>query len=59
MREFPVQRIRRADDLEASLFGRLSAREKARVDRLAAEAAGRRANRPQPQCIDPDGTLSR
>jgi hypothetical protein len=48
-----VQRIGRADDLEARVFGRLSAREKARVDRLAAEAAGRRANGPQLQSVDP------
>ncbi|MGA8600228.1 MAG: hypothetical protein WB663_02355 [Beijerinckiaceae bacterium] len=38
-----MQSAKRADDLEFRMFGRLSEREKARVERLAVEAAKRRA----------------
>jgi hypothetical protein len=38
-----MQSAKRVDDLEFRMFGRLSEREKARVERLAAEAAKRRA----------------
>jgi|KBSMisStaDraftv2_1062788.scaffolds.fasta_scaffold2753236_1 hypothetical protein len=38
-----MQSAKRAEDLEFRMFGRLSEREKARVERLAAEAAKRRA----------------
>jgi hypothetical protein len=38
-----MQSAKRAEDLELRLFGRLSEREKVRVERLAAEAAKRRA----------------
>jgi hypothetical protein len=37
-----MQPVRRADEIESRLFGRLSARESARAKRLAAELAQRR-----------------
>jgi hypothetical protein len=38
-----MQSAKRAEDLEFRMFGRLSEREKVRVERLAVEAAKRRA----------------
>jgi hypothetical protein len=38
-----MQSVKRADDLESRLFGRLNERESARVQRFAAELVQRRA----------------
>ena len=38
-----MQSAKRADDLEFRMFGRLNERERARAERLAVEAAKRRA----------------
>jgi hypothetical protein len=53
MKNVPVQRIGRADDLEVRLFGRLSPREKVRGDRLAAEAGRRRVSSQMPRTNEP------
>jgi hypothetical protein len=39
-----MQPVKRVDDLESRLFGRLSERENARVQRFAAELVQRRAH---------------
>jgi hypothetical protein len=44
LKRLAMQSVKRADDLESRLFGRLSQRESARVQRLAAELTERRAS---------------
>jgi hypothetical protein len=43
-----MQSVKRVDDLESRLFGRLNQRESARVQRLAAELTQRRAGYGRP-----------
>ena len=52
-----MQSVKRADDLESRLFGRLSERESARVQRLAAELVQRRAHYGRPPASANQGSV--
>jgi hypothetical protein len=47
-----MQPVRRADEIESRLFGRLSERESARAKRLAAELVQRRGSCARPPAND-------
>ena len=52
-----MQSVKRADDLESRLFGRLSERESARVQRFAAELVQRRAHYGRPPASANQGSV--